>query len=110
MSFESEFEPESFTIPDQLVKAWVDLPDNSYPDFKLCKRDLDHLFFAFNYIIRANGSFQSAVVELSNGRPDSASLLNTEATRLFKHADTNFRKFFSALMLSATRRESSSNG
>ena len=110
MNFETEFEQEIYIIPDQLVKSWVELPDNSYPEIKLTKKDFDHLFFAFNYMVRANNNFQSAVVELSNGRPDSASLLNNDATRLFKFSESNFRKFFSAVMLSATRREVSPNG
>ena len=105
MSFETEFEQDSFTIPDQLVKAWVELPDSSYPDLKLTKKDLDHLFFAFTQLVRANNNFQSSVAELSRGHTDSATLFNQEATRLFRHADSNFRRFFFAVMLSATRRE-----
>jgi len=105
LSFETEFEQDSFTIPDQLVKAWVELPDSSYPDLKLTKKDLDHLFFAFTQMVRANNNFQSSVAELSRGHTDSATLFNQEATRLFRHADSNFRRFFFAVMLSATRRE-----
>ena len=107
MSFETEFEQDSYTIPDQLVKAWVELPDSSYPELKLTKKDLDHLFFAFTQMVRANNHFQSSVAELSRGQTDSATLLNQEATRLFRHADSNFRRFFSAVMISSTRREGS---
>ena len=105
MNFQNEFEQDNFIIQDQLVQAWVELADSSYPEIKLTKRDLDHLFFAFTQMVRASNTFQSAVAELSRGQSDSASMMNNEATRLFRYADSNFRRFFSAVMLSATRRD-----
>lgn len=90
-----------YRIPPQLIEGWTRIHDDADVSLRFSKGDLDALFFAFAHMVRAQNTFQGAVIELSNGRTDVASLQMAEATRWLTSADDNFRKFFTAVMASA---------
>jgi hypothetical protein len=102
---QNDFEPsDPYVIQQQLIQAWINLPDSEVVSVELTKTDWDRLYFAFTQCVRAQSVFQNAVAALSNGKTDEASLLSQDAFRTLTWSETNFRKFFASVMLSATRR------
>jgi hypothetical protein len=98
-TLQSQIQP--YRIPPQLIEGWTSIHDDAPVSLRFTKGDLDALFFAFAHIVRAQSEFQGAVVELSNGRAEAASIQMAESTRWLSTADDNFRRFFTAVMASA---------
>jgi hypothetical protein len=98
-------DPEYFMIPEDHVLAWLETASDRPVPAVLTRNDWDHLFFCFTQLQRSQAWFQSAAVALSSGSPEEANSFLLRATEQMRYSETNFRKFFSAIMRNAVQEQ-----
>jgi hypothetical protein len=95
--------PEEYSIPLQLIESWLQIPEHKYVSPNLTRADLDSLFNCIDKSLKAQANFQNAMVAWTSGNIEESNRLNHDARRLMLESSSAIRRFFAAIMASATK-------
>jgi len=94
--------PEVYYFPQQILQAWVEIPQFQYIEPKLTRQDYDLLILGLLKGADAHGALENCLVHWSHGRLKEADVALHASRRLNIESLNSLRQFFTALMASVT--------